>query len=255
MGARAPAVTARFSMSLNPTSVVVPESSEYVLPTRPRPAGEVVVVANHRDVGASLRRGSEVARQLGERFLAMAESQQLLAAELRERLERLDGAIAEASRAQLKGAVRDVLAVLEWSDAVNTELLREGRLAAEGKESIDVAELCTAVAGERQTSEQPIHVGGQCNAWWGSAPLLAEALGLAIDLVGERSLGVGARSVEVADAPGQVRITVGASGETADRVDPATIERFRRTAAELGASIAPDATGLGGAGIVLQLPA
>jgi hypothetical protein len=241
-------------MSLNPTSVVVPESSEYVLPTRPRPAGEVVVVADHRDVGASLRRGSEVARQLGERFLAMAESHELLAAELRARLESLDGAITEASRAQLKGAVRDVLAVLEWSDAVNADLVREGRLAAEGKEAIDVTDLCTAVASEHQTPEQPIHIGGQCLPWWGSAPLLAEALGLAIDLVGERSQGVGARSVEVANEVGQVLITIRASGEPADRVDPATIERFRRAAAELGASVSPDATGLGGTGIVLQLP-
>ncbi|MFY9342895.1 MAG: hypothetical protein WAT39_10420 [Planctomycetota bacterium] len=242
-------------MSTKSSDVVVPAASEYVLPTPPAKAAEVVVVARRRDVGATLRRGGDVARQLGERFLLLAESHQILAAEVRSRLQALDGAIADASRAQLKGALREAAAVLDWCDTVDTDMVREGRLAAAGHEPIDIAELCTMVAAERQADGPPILVSGQAGPWWGASATLAEVVGLALDLVAERSQGSGAIAVEVAALGGRTTIAVRAGNSGSEQVDPEVIGRFRRAAAELGAAVHPDASGPGGAGLVLRLPA
>lgn len=99
----------------------------YVLPPpqrRPREGAGVVAAQ------AAACRGSEPARALAARVACEAEILHLLLAELRDRLERLDGATAEASRAQLKGAVRELGAVLDWCEAVQGELLDEARAIA-----------------------------------------------------------------------------------------------------------------------------
>ncbi len=241
-------------MSLNQPGVAVPESSEYVLPVPPPKVGEVVVVASQRDVGSNLRRGSDVARVLGDRFLALAESQQMFAEELRQRLHKLDQAIAEDSRAQLKGSVREVLAVLDWCDTVQQDAVREGRLAASGAEPVDVADVVTMVARQRQTQEQPVFVQGSAPAWWGSAPNLAEAIRHGLDLLAERAQGIGARHVEIAATEGGVQIWLRGVGEPADQVDGQSIERFRRAVQEIGAIVRPDAMGPGGLGMVILLP-
>ncbi|MBL8752651.1 MAG: hypothetical protein JNK15_05065 [Planctomycetes bacterium] len=241
-------------MSPNQTGVVLPESTDYVLPVPPPKAGEVVVVASHRDAAASLRRGGEVARTLGDRFLALAESQQLFADELRQRLGSLDTAIAEDSRAQLKGAVREILGVLDWCDQVQSDLVRDCRLAAAGAEPVDVAEVAAIAAAERQSSEQPVVVTGTSGPWWGAASLLLELLQHALDLVAERTQGIGARFVEVDQQAAGIQVWVHGVGEPADQVDAQAIERFRRAAQAIGAIVRPDALGPGGVGMVLVLP-
>ena len=240
-------------MTTDQPSLLDPSTLEYVLPAPPRTAGEVVVVAPRRDQTSPWRRGSDVARQLGDRFLAMAEGQQLFAAELRERLQTLDLAVADASRAQLKGSIRDVLAVLEWSEAVHADLVRESRLAANGAEPIDLADLCTEVAAQVRTAEQPIYVSGTAPLWWGPAPAVAAMVKQALQVVAERCQGIGARSLEISETGGGVRLWVTGTGEPGDAMDGDSIARFRRAVEQVGAAVQPDALGPGGVGMVLTL--
>ncbi len=241
-------------MTTDRPAILPSEAAEYVLPVPPRTAGEVVVVAPRRDLAASLRRGGEVARALGERFLALAEGQQCFLAELRERLVALDGSIAEASRAQWKGGVHDVLAVLDWCDAVQGDLLRESGLAAAGAELIDVVALCEEIAAQASTDEQPVLVTGSCaNGWWGSAVALADLIRSGLGLLTERTQGVGARCVEVSASDGVVKLLLRSAGEPGDGVDADSIRRFRQAAAALGASVRPDGMGPGGAAMMIEI--
>jgi hypothetical protein len=240
-------------MSNEPTGLLVTEAAEYVLPSPPRSAGEVVVIAPPHD-RAAWRRGGEVARAFGERFLALGETQQLFAAELRERLQTLDAAIADASRAQLKGAVHDVLAVLDWCDAAQADLVRECRLAAAGKELLDVTELCEVVAAERLAAGQQVSVVGRLPLpWWGEALALADLVAAAITVVVERAAGA-AVVIEIAATPAGAELHIASRGEPGDGVDAETIRRFRAAVERIGASVRPDQQGPGGCGMRVLLP-
>lgn len=229
-------------------------SSEYVLPSPPRTGGDVVVVAPRVDSARAFRRGGQVAQALGERFVMLAEIQAIFASEMRARLRDLDLAIPEATKAQLKGAVRELMSVLEWSDALHADVVAQSRLAAKGAEPIDVLELCSDVAAEVQVAGQPVVVrGADVAPWWGVASDLAELVRQALAVVGERSQGIGARSIEVAQASGVVTVRVSGVGEPADAIDASTVARFRRAVGEVGATVRPDAMGPGGAGLVLEL--
>lgn len=242
-------------MSTNRPATIDPAAIDYVLPAPPRGGAEVVVVAPRRDVTAVLRRGGEVARTLGDRFLALAESQQLFLEELRDRLDQLDGAIAETPRALLKGAVRETLAVLDWCDTVQADLVAESRQAARGAEPIDVAALCREVAAGVHLDDQPVVVVGRQDApWWGDAAALADVVRLGLGLVAERTQGHGARSLEIAEAPGAVRLWLASHGEPGDGVEPDSVERFRAAVQRLGATVRPDALGPGSSGLVIELP-
>jgi hypothetical protein len=242
------------AMATNQTLGPSPSTAEYVLPQPPRPAGEVVVVARRRDLQPALRRGSEVARALGERLLPTVESQQLFAGEVRERLGALDAMVPEASRAQLKGAIADVLAVLEWADAAQHELLRDTQLAASGAHPFDVAEACNDVANALQSPEQPVAVlGDAVRPYWGVGMHFAELIASALALVAERTLANGARSIEIESADGLLRLRVRTAGEPTDTVDPETIARFVRAAQQVHAAVKPDELGPGSTGLVLEL--
>lgn len=243
-----------YAMSIDPPAVLDTAAGQYVLPALRRPAGEVVVVAAGRDLTAGLRRGGEVARALGQRFLSLAEGQQCFLTELRARLVALDGSIAEAPRAQWKGAVRDVMAVLDWCDAVQVDLLRESGLAAAGAQPIDVVSLCEDVASQVATDEQPVLVKGSCaNAWWGSAVALADLVRSGLCLLAERTQGACARCIEVSAAEGVLTLQLTSAGEPGDGVDADSVRRFRQAVAEVGATVRPDAMGPGGAGMVIEL--
>ncbi len=241
-------------MSNEPTGLLVTEAAEYVLPSPPRTAGEVVVIAPPHD-RAALRRGGEVARAFGERFLALGETQQLFGAELRERLQMLDAAIADASRAQLKGAVHDVLAVLDWCDAAQIDLVRECRLAAAGKELLDVNELCELVAAERRASGQQVSVVGRLPLpWWGEALALADLVAAAVEVAVERAGGA-AVVVEVLATTAGAELHIASRGEPGDGVEAETVRRFRAAVERIGARVQPDELGPAGCGMRVLLPA
>jgi hypothetical protein len=192
---------------------------------------------------------------LGERFLAFAECQQQFLAELRARLEVLDGAIAEDARARLKGALRGALDVLDWCDAVQVDLAAESSWAAAGLEPLDVAEVCRAVAAEPSSHVGDMRVTGQASRpWWGEAALLAAALRQGLHLVSERVGGGGLRHIEVGEQESGQWIRVAGYGEPCDGAEPTTVQSFRRAVESLRARIVPDALGPGGAAFVLHLP-
>jgi hypothetical protein len=242
-------------MSQKPTTVLAPAAPDYVLPAPARAAGEVLVVAPRRDAEFGWRRGAESAQQLGRRFGMQVENVQLLLGELRERIQELDTSIAEASRAQLKGAVRDLLAVLDWADVAQTDLRHETTLAAAGVEPIDVSSLCQEVAARVAVPEQPIYVTGAAQGpWWGNAADLAALVREALALVGERTQGVGARSLDVQEDQGVVRLAIRSAGDPADGIEAGSVASFRRAADRVGALVLPDALGIGGSGMALELP-
>ena len=240
-------------MSTEPITVS-PAATDYVLPA-PLRTGDVVVVGARQDATAALRRGGEVARTLGDRFLALAESQQLFFVELRERLSALDTIIAEASRAQLKGAVKELAAVLDWCDVVQRDLVHEARLASSGAEPLEVAELCEEIAAKHRASGRQVLVAGRLAApWWGEATALAESLEQSLAVLIERTQGMGSILFELATEAGLPRVRCYSDGDPQDGLDPSTVRRFRAATEAVGVVVRPDPRGAGAPGLVLELP-
>jgi hypothetical protein len=234
---------------------VLPAAAPIAAPRQAGHAGEFVVVSPQRDLDAAFRRGGEVAKALGQRFLAAAENHRVFAEELRARLSALDAGIADASRAQIKGALHAVLDVLGWCEAAEGDVMAEARMAAAGAEPIDVAALCDEVAQQAATPDRPIYVrGGTTAAWWGDAARLAEAVRQGLAIVAERTQSTSARSLEVREDAGGIRIECVAAGEPGDGVEAATVARFRRAVAAIQATVEPTRQGVGAAGFVLVLP-
>ncbi|MCB9876451.1 MAG: hypothetical protein H6835_02525 [Planctomycetes bacterium] len=227
----------------------------YVLPQPPRGHGEVIVVSGAEGRRAGLLRGQQVAMAFGQRMVQQSEGMQVLLEQVRERLDGLDSTIAEASRAQLKGAVRELGSMLEWCAAAQRELFEEGSRACEGCEPVDVVSLCREVAASHDDPSAPtsVHAEGSVT-WWGRAIELHDLLDLAMVLVAERTRGSGARHLDVACTTDGVRVKVHGFGEPSDTVEAVDVARFRRAADELGVSVSPGVFGAGGAGMVLHLP-
>ena len=237
-----------------PLDVLDSLAAEYVLPSPPRGASELVVVPTRAEPFAGLRRGGDVARAIGDRFVALTECQQQFLAELRERLGTLDAAIAEDSRARLKGALRDAFHVLDWCDAVQSDLQTDGRRAAAGAEPIDVAALCGEVAAATGAGDAVQVAGRLPGRWWGEASALATVLDLGLRLVSERTGGLGRRFLELGGDGEQPTVRIVSYADPAEGVDPASVRRFRQAVERLGARVVPDALGPGGSGFLLLLP-
>jgi hypothetical protein len=241
-------------MTKQPLEVQDSSKSAYILPGAPRAVGEIVVVPPARLPFSELRRGGEVARALGDCFLPHAECLQQFLAEVRTRLVALDGALAEDSRAQLRGALHDVLGVLDWCDALQSDLQQDCGRAAAGAEPIDVLDLCRSVAASSGPAGLVQVSGHLPTAWWGEARVLAKALELGLALVAERTGGHGCRFVELHAEATHPRIRIGSSGDPREEVDPDAVRRFRQAVEQVGARVLPDALGPGGSGLVIELP-
>jgi hypothetical protein len=241
-------------MSHDPSLILPTVSAEYVLPTPPRHAGDVLIVPMRQEADARLQRGGEVARSLGEHFSLLAETQQLALSELRDRLAWLDGAVADASRAQLKGAIQEVRAVLDWCDAMQAELVADCQRAARGWERIDSSAMAQAVAAAARSPECEVLALGSAPSWWGDGSLLARLLQEALGLVLERTQGNGVRVIEVSESDGAPCFNIYSRGEPSDSVDPRSVQRFRGLVARLGAHVAAGSLGVGGAGMRIRLP-
>lgn len=233
----------------------VPTAADYVLPARPRGNGEIVVVPTSVDRLSALRRGGEVARTIGARVAVLAEGQRLFLDEVHERLAALDGAIADSSRAQLKGAVRELVAVLGWCDAVQTDLVREAEAAARGAEPIDVATLAEEVVVPALGLDRPVLVRGHgAGSYLGEAVLVADLLQRGIELLAERAQGPGAIAVEVVHTGLALRLRFDAVGEPSDGLDPATVRRFRHAVDALAGVVLPGELGTGANACLVELP-
>jgi hypothetical protein len=231
----------------------------YVLPTRPpTPPRRVEIEPPPADVAADFsrvcRRGGEVAKTLGARFVAAAENLRVFTTELRRRLDDLDGVVAEATRAQIKGALRGAFDVLDWCEVAQSDLLAQSQRAAAGAEPIDVLALCEELAAQEQRNGRPVHVSGVAGAtWWGSADGLATALRAALRLATERAIGAGARTIEVKETSHAIAVEIRANGD-AGPVAPESVVAFRRAVAAIGAAVLPTALGIGVAALVVNLP-
>lgn len=233
----------------------VPTAADYVLPARPRGNGEIVVVPPAAEGLTALRRGGDVARAIGTRVTALVEGQRLFLEEVRERLVALDGAIADSSRAQLKGAVREIGSVLDWCDAVQSDLLQEGQAAARGDEPIDVAALAEEFVVPTLGLDRPVLVRGHGQgSYRGEAVLVADVVRRGLELLAERAQGAGAISLEVVHAGDVLRLRFEAVGEPADALDPATIRRFRNAVDTLAGHVLPGELGVGANTCVVELP-
>lgn len=239
-------------MTTKPSAPVESLASSYVLPAPKRPSPDVIVVPPRAEV--SIDRGAGSVRTLGDRFLALAECQQQFLAELRSRLEGLDAAIAEDSRAQLKGALREAVQVLDWCDSVQVDLQTDSRRAASGQEPLDLATLCRDVAVNAAEGAE-VHVSGHAALpWWGEATVLAEVVRLGLALVAERTGGNGVRRIEVGATDGRPWIRIAGAGEPGDSVEVTSVRRFRQAVSRADIRVVPDMLGPGGAGFVLLLP-
>lgn len=243
-------------MTAKELSVFATHATHYVLPSPlHRAAGEGLVVVPPRDPEAMFRRGEETARQLGDRLAMLAEHQQLLLAELRERLVGLDAEVVDASRARWRGVLREALAVLDWVDTAQQDLVREARLAQTGAEPVDLAALCCEVAQRVSTPDQPVYVSGEVRSTlWGHAAALAGLVREALAVVADRTLGRGARWIEVFEDNGTPRVAVRSTGAPSDALETETVTRFRRACAATGATVRPGEGGPEAAGLVLELP-
>jgi hypothetical protein len=243
-------------MTANTRSVDASPAPHYVLPSPPRRiAGEGPGAAPPRDPEADFRRGEETARQLGDRLALLCEHQELLLGELRERLVALDAEIVDAPRARCRGALREALAVLDWADAAQQDLVRESRLAQGGAEPIDVAALCRDVARRVAVGDQPIYVTGEARATvWGRAPAIACLVREALTVVADRTQGRGARSIDVFEEQGEVRLAIRSTGIPAAPVAAESVARFHRACERAGAVSRPDETGGVASALVLALP-
>jgi len=233
-------------------STLDPVASSYVLPAPPR--GLDLLVVKPEGVSPPPSMGTGIAA-LGNRFQMQAQSLGLLLTEIRTQLEHLDGAVEGHSREQLKGAVRDVMRVVDWCDELRLDLDDEGGKAAEGLQPIDLASLCEEQANALQEPAAPIAVlPSKPLVYWGDRNRMEHVLKKALELVGARTRGQGLRCVEVVSGEAVPSIRVRSHGEPAKEIDPEVVAAFREAVDYVGATVVPDELGPGGAGLMLRLP-
>ncbi|HEB52579.1 MAG TPA: hypothetical protein ENI87_04905 [bacterium] len=227
----------------------------YVLPSPPRGQAELLV-ADGASTAVGVASTAAVARAFGERLEVKAQCMGGFLTELRDRLERLDAAIAEDSRAQLKGAVRELGHVVDWCDAVRAELADEGAMARSGREPIDLGQFCEQLATRLQATTEPISVRtvGTVTVWC-ERGALAHLLERALAVVWARTGGVGLRCLGVAAPDGTPQLRVWSRGEPTGDVDAELVDALRNVATKVGARILPDELGPGGAGLLLAFGA
>ena len=240
-------------MTTDPNLVLDPANANYILPAPPRGAGMLTVEQEAATPRYSQSAG--VARAIGERFQVTAQSLEILLSELRDRVQQLDLAIAEDTRAQLKGAVREISNVLDWCDSAGAEMATDSAKAATGLEPIDVVDMCNQLSAGQPEEAAPIAVVARNDVTcWANRAELSHVLHQALALVFARTGGQGLRCLEAGWRDHAPSIRVYGRGEPVDDIDPELVEGFRRAVAGTGITVVPDDLGPGGAGMVLRLP-
>lgn len=240
-------------MTTDPNLVLDPATGSYVLPAPPR--GRSLITEGEETEATSAFQAVTVARAIGERFQVTAQSLEMLLLEVRERVQVLDQAIAEDSRAQLKGAVREIAKVLDWCDAARTEIAIDSSKAVAGFEPIDVVALCNQLATAHEGLTDPIAVIARHDlTCWANRGQLMHVVQKALAVVWARTGGQGLRCLETEWRDSIPAIRVCSRGEPCDGIDPNLVEDFRQAVENAGIIVIPDDLGPGGAGLVLRLP-
>lgn len=241
-------------MTTDPNLVLDPVTGSYVLPAPPRGKSLLTVAAEPKTL-VPYQAGIAV-RALGERFQVTAQSLELLLLEVRERVHQLDQSIAEDTRAQLKGAVREISKVLDWCDAARTEIANDSSKAIAGLEPVDVVDLCNQLSAAHEGLTDPIAVIARHEVTcWADRGQLRHVVQKALALVWERTGGQGLRCLETEWRDSTPTIRVCSRGEPVEGIDPVVVEDFRLAVENAGITVTPDDLGPGGAGLVLRLPA
>lgn len=231
----------------------VEKAANYLLPKPRGKAADLVVEV--RSPSFLRHREAAVARSLGERAMAVAECQQHLFAELRDCLGELDRSIGEATRVRLQTQVRTAESVLEWCEAVLADQLADARLAASGRQPVEVVAVCEDVAGRWRADGAEVTVTGSEGTWWGDAAALEDMVDAGLRLVSERARGAASLSVGVAIHGGRAEIAIESAGEPQDDIDAQVLTGFRDAVAHIGGTVRPGRFGRGGAGLCVDLPA
>jgi hypothetical protein len=236
-----------------PNTAIRSTAHDYVLPAAPRLAGDVLV---DRDEGVGARTSVPAMRALGDRFLPLAQSQQMLLGELRSHLEALNGTVIDDSRARVHSGVLTALDMLAWCEAAHGDLQHQIDRLARGQAPVDLRDVAERAARGAGLAPGAIRVVGECvRSWWGDAGQVRELVALGLQLVIERTAGQGAIEIEVGDEADGHWIRVAGIGEATDEVDAKTVARFRHVGAALGATVAPDRFGPAAPALRLVLPA
>lgn len=228
---------------------------DYVLPAPPRSLRVPLTPPRAGATAGAAERGGGVAAAIGGRLLVQVESLAGLLTEVQDKLQRLDAAIAEDSRAQLKGGVRQVGEVVEWCAALQQSLAVEAARAAAGEEPVDLSALCQQVVAAGEAAE-PIHViATRPVVCWAQRAPMRRLLEAALALVAARTGGRGLRCLEIDWRDDVPVLRVRSQGEPGGELAPEVVATFRDAVERAGAQVVPDEHGPGGAGLVLRFPA
>jgi hypothetical protein len=190
-------------------------------------------------------------------MVALLECQERFLAEMRTLLGDLDEMVPDESRARIKAQLRTLGEVLDWSEAVQGDLLQESRWAAAGFEPTDLVALCAEAAARHRESHPQCSVtvlGTARRPVWASVPALTALLELTLSLVSERVREGSGLIFEVGEAPDSASVRCVGAGDPVHFDDPELVGSFLRAVSWAGVRIEPDELGPGGAGLVIRLP-
>jgi hypothetical protein len=235
------------------------DETEFVLPKPPRHAAPLLV--GGAEAGGSptaLRRAAAGLAAAGGRIQVLLECQDRFLGEMRAALREMDDSLHEESRARLKAKVRSLVEILDWCEAVQVDLLLEGRRASWNQQLVDLRALCDDAAHDLRGArgELAVEIHGDCpTGVWAELPLLGDVIRGAFEVVADRIGGQGQVAVELQEQDGGPSVWVRGTGAPTSAQDPVALERFRSAAAAAGVRVAPDALGPGGTGLILEVPA
>jgi hypothetical protein len=228
----------------------VPEA--LVLPLPRRTPAELLV---DREAPADHPAQAGGLRAVSLRIEGLVQCQDMVLGELRQALRA--AWTAAATGAEVGAHLAGALTILDWSEAVQGDLHDECRRVATGQQPLDLAEVCAAVlqvySGSAPRPDLVLHGAANLRVW-AERRACERLVWLAVELVFARMGGRGSVALEVdEDSAGPwVRIH-GRAGSSA-RVPAVLAAEFRAQADALRAAVAPDESGLGGAGLVLRFP-
>jgi hypothetical protein len=233
--------------------------AEFVLPKPPRHTAPLLV--GGAEAGSSptaLRRAADGLAAAGGRIQVLLECQDRFLGEMRAALREMDDSLHEESRARLKAKVRGLVEILDWCEAMQVDLLLEGRRASWNQQAVDLRALCDDAAHDLRGGRHgmAVEIHGDCpTRVWAELPLLGDVIRGALEVVADRIGGQGHIAVELQESADGPAVWIRGMGAPASSQDPVALERFRSSAAAAGVSVTPDALGPGGTGLMLGVPA
>ena len=226
-----------------------------MLPKPPRQRSDLVVGREPGGGNAMMRRQVVALPAAGTRLVALLGCQDRFLAELRVVLGELRSAAATAAGSSSLATANQVI---DWCEAVQSDLMLEATRAAVGHQAVDLLDLCHDVQHDLGLgrAEPPVQVHGHARQTvWGSVPALERLLRLGLQLVAQHTGQQGGLFLEVGDGPRGPQIRIRAAAASAGPLDPEDVACFCELAEEAGVDVHPDDEGGAVAGMLLVVPA